>query len=77
MHWTRSGDLIIMVVLGGMGTLIGPVAGATLFLLLEKFLPDYTQHWPIVFGPILILIVLFARGGIYGALRPHAVRHGH
>ena len=40
MHWTRSGDLIIMVVLGGMGTLFGPVAGATLFLLLEKFLPD-------------------------------------
>ncbi len=77
MHWTRSGDLIIMVVLGGMGTLVGPVAGAALFLLLEKFLPDYTEHWPIVFGPILILIVLFARGGIYGALEPQAVRHGH
>ena len=77
MHWTRSGDLIIMVVLGGMGTLIGPVAGATLFLLLEKFLPDYTEHWPIVFGPILILIVLFAKGGIYGSLARRAVRHGH
>mgnify|MGYP001231111373 CR=1 FL=1 len=73
MHWTRSGDLIIMVVLGGMGTLIGPVAGATLFLLLEKFLPDYTEHWPIVFGPILILIVLFAKRGIYGSLLR---RHG-
>jgi branched-chain amino acid transport system permease protein len=77
MHWTRSGDLIIMIVLGGIGTLIGPVAGATLFLLLEKFLPDYTQHWPIVFGPILILVVLFAKRGIYGSLLPTAVRHGH
>ncbi len=77
MHWTRSGDLIIMIVLGGMGTLVGPVAGATLYLLLEKFLPDYTQHWPIVFGPILILVVLFAKRGIYGSLLPGKVRHGH
>ena len=38
MHWTRSGELMVMVVLGGMGTLIGPVAGAVAFLLLEKFL---------------------------------------
>jgi branched-chain amino acid transport system permease protein len=76
MHWTRSGDLIIMIVLGGIGTLIGPVAGTTLFLLLEKFLPDYTQHWPIVFGPILILVVLFAKRGIYGSLLA-GVRHGH
>jgi len=74
MHWTRSGDLIIMVVLGGMGTLSGPAAGATLFLLLEKFLPDYTQHWPIVFGPILILIVLFAKRGLYGLAE---AKHGH
>lgn len=66
MHWTRSGDLIVMVVLGGMGTLIGPVAGAGFFLLLEKFLPDYTEHWPILFGPILILVVLFAKRGLYG-----------
>lgn len=77
MHWTRSGDLIIMVVLGGMGTLVGPVAGATLFLLLEKFLPDYTQNWPIVFGPVLILLVLFAKRGIYGSLLPRTYHGGH
>jgi branched-chain amino acid transport system permease protein len=76
MHWTRSGDLIIMVVLGGMGTLIGPVAGSTLFLLLEKFLPDYTEHWPIVFGPILLLVVLFAKRGLYGSLSGRKVQHG-
>ncbi len=66
MHWTRSGDLVVMVVLGGMGTLVGPVAGATLFLLMEKFLPDWTEHWMLVFGPVLIAIVLFARRGLLG-----------
>jgi branched-chain amino acid transport system permease protein len=66
MHWTRSGDLVVMVVLGGMGTLVGPVAGATLFLLMERFLPDWTEHWMLVFGPALIAIVLFARRGLLG-----------
>jgi branched-chain amino acid transport system permease protein len=79
MHWTRSGDLIVMVVLGGMGTLIGPVVGALAFLFLEKTLPDYTEHWMIVFGPILLLVVLFARRGIFGWFLPASERdrHGH
>jgi len=64
MHWTRSGDLIIMVVLGGMGTLWGPVFGAIAFILLEELLSDLTTYWQIIFGPMLILVVLFARGGI-------------
>ncbi|MBM3523375.1 MAG: branched-chain amino acid ABC transporter permease, partial [Alphaproteobacteria bacterium] len=66
MHWTRSGDLVVMVVLGGLGTLFGPVAGAAMFLLLEKFLPDYTEHWMLVFGPLLVVIVLFAKRGLIG-----------
>ncbi len=70
MHWTRSGDLIIMVILGGMGTLYGPLVGAVVFMLMEKFLPDYTQHWQIVFGPVLVLIVLFARRGVFGWVLP-------
>jgi branched-chain amino acid transport system permease protein len=69
MHWTRSGDLIVMVVLGGMGTLIGPVLGATVFELLERVLPDYTENWKLIFGPAMVLIVLFARHGLYGSLR--------
>ena len=69
MHWTRSGDLIIMVVLGGMGTLFGPLYGAAAFLLLEEFLSNVTEHWQIVFGPLLILVVIYARGGIAGAVR--------
>lgn len=64
MHWTRSGDLIVMVVLGGVGTLFGPVLGATLYVTMEKFLPDFTEHWMIVFGPVLVLVALFARGGL-------------
>jgi branched-chain amino acid transport system permease protein len=64
MHWTRSGELIFMVVLGGMGSVFGPVFGAIAFLLLEEFLSDLTVHWQIIFGPFLILVVLFARGGI-------------
>ncbi len=76
MHWTRSGDLIVMVVLGGIGTLVGPVVGAVTFLFLEKTLPDYTEHWMVVFGPILLLLVLFARRGIFGWFRPTEVQDG-
>jgi branched-chain amino acid transport system permease protein len=76
MHWTRSGDLIVMVVLGGIGTLVGPVVGAVAFLFLEKTLPDYTEHWMVVFGPILLLLVLFARRGIFGWFLPKEDRHG-
>ena len=64
MHWTRSGELIFMVVLGGLGTLFGPVLGAFAFLLLEEILSDLTIHWQVIFGPFLILVVLFLRGGI-------------
>ena len=68
MHWTRSGDLIIMVLLGGMGGLVGPILGAMVFLLLEEFLSGVTEYWQLIFGPILILVVLFARGGLLGFL---------
>jgi branched-chain amino acid transport system permease protein len=69
MSWQRSGELIFMVVLGGLGSLHGAVMGAAAFLLLEEFLPDITEHWPMIFGPLLILVVLFARGGIASVLR--------
>ncbi len=69
MHWTRSGDLIVMVVLGGMGSLFGPLFGAVGFLALEEILSSYTEYWKLVFGPLLVLVVLFARGGIDGAIR--------
>jgi branched-chain amino acid transport system permease protein len=68
MHWTRSGDIMVMVILGGMGTLYGPVLGAVVFLLLEDVLSAWTVHWQVVLGPLLVLIVLYARHGLYGLL---------
>jgi len=69
MYWTRSGDLIIMVVLGGMGSVFGPVFGAVALLVLEEALSGITEYWQIILGPLLLLVVLFARGGIDGLLR--------
>ena len=68
MYWTRSGDLIIMVVLGGMGSVIGPLIGAVALLVLEEVLSGITEYWQIILGPLLLLVVLFARGGIDGLL---------
>jgi branched-chain amino acid transport system permease protein len=84
MYWTRSGELIVMVVLGGMGSIFGPVIGAVALLVLEELLPllidaaarlvagrvvpGAGEYWQIVLGPMLLLIVLFARGGINGLL---------
>jgi branched-chain amino acid transport system permease protein len=68
MYWTRSGDLMVMVILGGMGSLFGPVIGAIVYLLLEEFLSQVTEYWAMILGPLLLLIVLFGRGGIDGLL---------
>jgi branched-chain amino acid transport system permease protein len=68
MHWTRSGEILFMVILGGLGTLVGSVAGAVVLLLLEQVLSSWTEHWQIVLGPILMLVVLFARRGLVGLL---------
>ncbi|MCB1808835.1 MAG: branched-chain amino acid ABC transporter permease, partial [Candidatus Competibacteraceae bacterium] len=58
MNWTRSGELIFMVVLGGAGSLFGPLLGATAFLLLEEILSSITIYWQLIFGILLILVVL-------------------
>ena len=84
MHWTRSGDLIVMVVLGGMGSVFGPVIGAVALLVLEETLPHLIgfaslvitgkevaaarEYWALILGPMMLLVVLFARGGIDGLL---------
>ncbi len=72
MSWMKSGDLIVIVVLGGMGTLFGPLYGTIAFFVLEESLPSilnlahkgWGEYWMIVFGPLLVLIALYARGGI-------------
>ena len=68
MSWHRSGELIVMVVLGGMGSLTGAIIGAAAYLGLEEWLSHYTEHWRLIFGPLLVLIVLFGRGGLLSAL---------
>jgi branched-chain amino acid transport system permease protein len=68
MYWTRSGDLMVMVILGGMGSLFGPVLGAIVYLVLEEFLSQVTEYWALIMGPLLLLIVIFGRGGIMGLL---------
>lgn len=66
MSWTRSAELVAMVLLGGAGTVAGPVLGAGAFVVLEELLSEFTAHWRIVFGPLLVLVVLYARGGLAG-----------
>jgi branched-chain amino acid transport system permease protein len=61
MHWMQSGEFLIMVILGGVGTLFGPVIGAAILIVLESTLASWTEHWQAIIGPVLIVIVLFVR----------------
>lgn len=81
MHWTVSGDLIVMIVLGGLGTLIGPVLGAVIMLALEELLSSLSfalpwgideivrSHWQGVIGIFVVIVTLTLRQGVYGAIR--------
>ena len=77
LDWHRSGEILVIVILGGMGRLYGPVAGAIVYLLMEEVLSAWTQHWMILLGPFLVLVVLYARQGLWGWIaerfgaRPH------
>ena len=75
MNWTRSGELMFMVILGGIATTSGPLLGAAAFLLLEDVLQGWsllpkwvTEHWQLYLGIILVLVVLFAKRGLAGFL---------
>jgi branched-chain amino acid transport system permease protein len=69
LYWTASGDILIMTMLGGAGTLIGPAIGAGVFLLMKNVVSSYSEHWLAIIGTIFICCVLFFPGGIWGALR--------
>lgn len=68
MSWMVSGELIVMVLLGGAGTVFGPIVGAISLLLVEEGLKLLTEHWPLILGPMILLIVLFLRRGLWGLL---------
>ncbi len=76
MHWTRSGEILMMVILGGIGTLFGPVLGAAAYLLLEAVLSRFSEHWQAILGPLLILVVLFSKSGLFGLVTAQHKRHG-
>jgi branched-chain amino acid transport system permease protein len=67
--WTTSGEALLMVIIGGTGTLGGPVLGAAAFILLQSLVSTYTERWMLILGGTFILFVLFAPGGIVGILR--------
>jgi branched-chain amino acid transport system permease protein len=75
MNWLRSGEIMIMVILGGMGTIYGAVIGAIGYHTLEEVLEGYVgrDYWQMVLGPLLVLLVLFANRGLY-SLIPHTIR---
>ncbi len=72
MNWFRSGEIMIMVIMGGMGTVFGPVFGAIAFLSLEEILADDAllgkDYWQMVFGPMLVLLVVFFKRGMFGSM---------
>ena len=72
MYWTRSGDLMVMVILGGLGSLFGPVLGTVTYLLLEEALSRVTEYSGLIIGPALLLVAIYLHGGIEGVFRKAA-----
>lgn len=68
MSWQLSGEFLAMVILGSANSLIGPIVGAAFFLAFRDILSDYTEHWMIFFGPLLVARVLLMRDGLWGLL---------
>jgi branched-chain amino acid transport system permease protein len=67
--WAVSGELIVIIVIGGLGTVFGPLLGALVFLGLEEVLKGFTDHWMIIFGPLIVFVALLGKSGIMGLLR--------
>jgi len=69
MFWVLSGQGLMMVITGGIGTLVGPIVGAMVFILVQEILSTYTEHWMIFTGLIFVLMVIFLPGGLVGTAR--------
>ncbi|MEP2718463.1 branched-chain amino acid ABC transporter permease [Pseudophaeobacter sp.] len=75
LSWHTSGEIMIFVILGGVGRLYGPLVGAAVYILLEHILGGVSEYWQIFLGLLLLGMVLFARGGLIGALLGREVAH--
>jgi branched-chain amino acid transport system permease protein len=73
-YWTKSSEVLIMTLLGGMGTFIGPALGALVLIWLNQQIVSYTQYWPLILGTILVVLLFVFPGGIAGALEAAARR---
>lgn len=73
--WHTSGEIMIFIILGGVGRLFGPVVGAALFIMLEHFLGGISDYWSIYLGALLLVVVLFAKGGLIGLVAGREVAH--
>lgn len=73
--WQTSGEIMVFIILGGVARLFGPVAGAALFIMLEHFLGGLSEFWHVYLGALLLLVVLFARGGLIGLLAGKEIAH--
>lgn len=76
LSWHMSGEIMVFVILGGVGRLLAPVAGAGLYIILEHWLGGMSEYWKFFLGFLLLLVVLFARGGLIGTLTMLGVRRG-
>lgn len=64
--WSFSGEVVLATVMGGVGTMVGPLVGAFVFTLASDILSDITNNWPLFFGALFVLVVMFAPHGLYG-----------
>lgn len=74
--WQMSGEIMVLIILGGVGRLYGPLIGAAIFILLEHVLGSLSDYWHVLLGLILLFVVLFAKGGVMGWLAPKGASHG-
>ena len=65
-HWSKGADILVVCLLGGMYNFLGPVLGSMVYILLEKAIMSFSEYWPFILGPVVVLVVLFLRGGIVG-----------
>jgi branched-chain amino acid transport system permease protein len=73
--WQMSGEIMVFIILGGTARLFGPVVGAVVFVMLEHFLGGLSEYWHIYLGTLLLIVVLFARGGLVGLVTGREVAH--